>query len=133
MSSSDSVRALCNVTAVFLVEPVTGIERQEPDLGSLGQIGWLVDEEATSLDPVVIVNESLARKYFPTDDPTGRRLNRGRRIGMSVAAYRRDRERRQARWPRGDFLPETFVPHTQASSPYARVIAKDIIVALRGP
>ena len=31
-----------------------------------------------------------------------------------------------------DVLPETFVPYTQVSGPYAKVIAKDIIVALRG-
>ena len=37
--------------SIFLVEPVSGIERQELDLGSFGQIGWLIDDEAASLDP----------------------------------------------------------------------------------
>jgi ABC-type antimicrobial peptide transport system permease subunit len=31
-----------------------------------------------------------------------------------------------------DFLPESFVPYTQISGTYAKLIAKDIVVAMRG-
>src|SRR6188472_917971 len=37
-------------SSVVLIEPVPGIERQEFDLGSFGQIGGLVDDEASGLD-----------------------------------------------------------------------------------
>ena len=35
--------------SIFLIEPVPGIERQEFDFGSFGQIGWLVDNESPGL------------------------------------------------------------------------------------
>ena len=34
-------------SSIFLIEPVPGIERQEFDLGSFGQIGRLVDDKTT--------------------------------------------------------------------------------------
>ena len=34
---------------ILLIEPVPGVERQEFDFGSFGQIGWLVDDESSSL------------------------------------------------------------------------------------
>ena len=35
--------------SIFLIEPVSGIERQEFDFGSFGQIGWLVDDKSPGL------------------------------------------------------------------------------------
>ena len=35
--------------SVFLIEPVSGIERQELDLGSFGQFGRLVDDKSPGL------------------------------------------------------------------------------------
>ena len=34
---------------IFLIEPVPGIKRQELDLGALGQIGRLVNDESPGL------------------------------------------------------------------------------------
>ena len=34
---------------IFLIEPVPGIKRKEVDLGSLGQIGRLVNDESPGL------------------------------------------------------------------------------------
>jgi hypothetical protein len=35
--------------SIFVIEPVPGIERQEFDLGSFRQIGWLVNDESAGL------------------------------------------------------------------------------------
>ncbi len=38
---------------------------------------WLTDSDETSGAAVVMINESFARQYFPTENPIGRRLNMG--------------------------------------------------------
>ena len=43
------LQSLMERRSIFLIEPVPGIERQEFDFGSFGQIGWLVDDESPGL------------------------------------------------------------------------------------
>ena len=49
--------------SIFLVEPVSGIERQKLDLGSFGQIGWPIDNQAASLDPSLQCHVTTAGGY----------------------------------------------------------------------
>src|SRR5207244_759406 len=95
--------------------------------------GRAFDERDTEHgEPVVIINETLARKYFPSQDAIGGRIKHGT-SGQNVPWMRivglvKDVKHAGLEW---DFLPETFVPYSQISGPYAKVVAKDIVVVLR--
>jgi predicted permease len=90
------------------------------------------DRDAELGEPVVIINETLARKYFPGQDPINRRIKHGtptqNATWMRVVGVVKDVKQAGLEW---DFLPETFVPYPQISGAYAKVVAKDIVVVLR--
>jgi putative ABC transport system permease protein len=84
-------------------------------------------------EPVVIVNQTFARKYFPHEDAIERRVKHGTAAQnvpwMRVVGVVNDVKHAGLEW---DVLPETFVPYTQVSGAYAKVIARDINVVVRG-
>ena len=57
--------------SIVLIEPVPRIERQEFDLGSFGQIGRLVDDEASGLHAslqrhmITVASRSVAQQARP--------------------------------------------------------------------
>jgi putative ABC transport system permease protein len=91
------------------------------------------ETDSEQSEPVVVINQTFARKYFPGKDPIGQRLKHGtvtqNRPSMRVVGLVNDVKHAGLEW---DFLPETFVPFAQLSGAYARVIAKDINVVIRG-
>jgi hypothetical protein len=80
------------------------------------------DHDAERGEPVVIINETLARKYFPGQDPMNRRIKHGtptqNATWMRVVGVVKDVKHAGLEW---DFLPETFVPYSQISGAYAKV------------
>jgi putative ABC transport system permease protein len=90
------------------------------------------DRDTERGEPVVIINETLARKYFPGQDPVGHRIKHGTPAQnvawMRIIGVVKDVKHAGLEW---EVLPETFVPYSQVSGPYAKVVAKDIVVALR--
>jgi putative ABC transport system permease protein len=83
-------------------------------------------------EPVVIINETLARKYFPGQDPIWRRIKHASpaqsATWMRIVGVVKDVKHAGLEW---DVLPETFVPYPQISGTYAKLVAKDIVVAFR--
>jgi len=69
---------------IFLIEPVPGIKRQELDLGSLGQIGRLVNDESPGLHAslqshaITVALQPLLHKAYwvRADGKPGGRLGR---------------------------------------------------------
>ena len=70
------------------------------------------DRDTSQTLPVAIVNEELARKQWPGQDPIGKRLRIGppgrpwRTVVGVVGNVRTE-------WPTADFFPEFYLPYTQ--------------------
>ena len=76
------------------------------------------DRDSAQSTPVVVINEALARRYFPGENPIGQRIHVGhdRRPGMSeivgiVADVKHS-------GPGGQPAPEMYEPHEQAPGPF---------------
>jgi putative ABC transport system permease protein len=71
---------------------------------------------------VVVINEALARRYWPNEDPIGRRIKVGRNEGWLtiVGVVGNVRHWGLAQ----DTQPQLFRPYTQAAWPFMRVVVK---------
>jgi putative ABC transport system permease protein len=67
--------------------------------------------------PAVIINDMMARKYWPNEDPIGRRMKYGNVSGrspwMTIVGVVRDTRRTGYDSP---VRPETYLPHAQSAS-----------------
>ena len=45
---------------------------------------YFTDQDRLGAPPVVMIDENLARQYWPNQDPVGRHLTRGRRLGWAT-------------------------------------------------
>jgi hypothetical protein len=79
-------------SSISLIEPVPGIERQQLDLGSFGQIGGLVDDKSpglhsslqrhsTTVAPRPLLHKGLAHRRM------GSRPDRAARINVDMRHY----------------------------------------------
>ncbi len=89
--------------------------------------GRLIDaRDQVTAPEVVVITESLARRFWPGEDPVGRRLLWGRKqspkLIVGVVSDFRDVR------PDADAAPTMFRPHAQLSSP-----AMTVIVRTTGP
>lgn len=72
----------------------------------------LTDEDDAATPPVVLVNETFARRYFPNDDPLGRRVASASGTWRSIVGVVSDARNRGID---SDVMPEVFLPVRQAS------------------
>jgi putative ABC transport system permease protein len=83
------------------------------------------DRDAAEATPVVIINETMARMFWPKEDPIGRRIKYGQLAGTSpwmtivgvVADTRRTGFESAVR-------PETYLPHAQSPSAGMTIIVR---------
>lgn len=74
------------------------------------------DRDSTAAPRVIVINESLARRAWPTEDPIGRSLildYQGGPTSREVVGVVRDA---RYKGPRSEAAPEIFIPHAQ--NPY---------------
>ena len=77
----------------------------------------------------VIVSDTLAKRYFPGEDPVGRRVSfgvndKGERDWTTIIGVAADvRQKGLHTDPR----PEAYVPHTQAPSRYATLVVRSVL------
>ncbi|HEY8521517.1 MAG TPA: ABC transporter permease [Gammaproteobacteria bacterium] len=90
------------------------------------------EREARGDEPVAIVNETFARRYFPGQDPLGRRIKLGVPGGtapwLRIVGVVGDVKHAGLDW---DYLPEVFVPHGAVSDPLFGFLHADIFAVLR--
>jgi predicted permease len=81
-------------------------------------------------DPVVMINETLARKFFPAEDPLGRRIRHAGKDQpwMRIIGIVSDVKHAGLDW---EYLPETFMPYRQVPGSYVRLLAANLFVAIR--
>jgi putative ABC transport system permease protein len=77
--------------------------------------------EAREAAPSVIVNESMAKKYFPGEDPLGRRVRFGDSPWFSIVGIVADAHVRGAREA---VRIETFIPYWQFPEPGMNIVLK---------
>jgi predicted permease len=74
--------------------------------------------------PVIIVNEALARKYFPNEDALGRRIGTafdgGRPVREIIGIVKDSKDRGLAREP----YPTVYIPFPQFALPYGSIVVK---------
>jgi alkanesulfonate monooxygenase SsuD/methylene tetrahydromethanopterin reductase-like flavin-dependent oxidoreductase (luciferase family) len=88
---------------IFLIEPVPGIKRQELDLGSLGQIGRLVNDESPGLHSslqshaITVAPRPLLHKVYPVR-ADGKPGGRAGRVRTNRREHSRRPNRRDEHW-----------------------------------
>jgi putative ABC transport system permease protein len=74
--------------------------------------------------PVIIINEALARKYFPNDDALGRRIGTafdgGKPVREIIGIVKDSKDRGLAREP----YPTVYIPFPQFALPYGSIVVK---------
>jgi putative ABC transport system permease protein len=100
--------------------------------------GRSFDERDTeTAEPVVIINETLARRFFPNENPIGKHIKNGsdnrqfsqRSQWMRVVGVVGDIKHVNLDW---DYLPEMFFPYRQRTPDYA-ILTGEMYVAVRAP
>jgi predicted permease len=90
--------------------------------------GRFIDaRDARTAPPVVVVNESLARRHWPEGDPLGRRIDMGNGVLLTVVGVVGDVHQMGLDVPPD---AETFVPLAQTSAPFMR--PRQLVVRTRG-
>jgi predicted permease len=74
--------------------------------------------------PVIIINEALARKYFPNEDALGRRIGTafdgGKPVREIIGIVKDSKDRGLARAP----YPTVYIPFPQFALPYGSIVVK---------
>ncbi|PYT34122.1 MAG: ABC transporter permease [Acidobacteria bacterium] len=114
--------------------PESGFHQVSPDyfraLGIPMLRGRSFDARDVRTAPgAVIVSDTLAKRYFPGEDPVGRRVSfgvndKGERDWTTIIGVAADvRQKGLHTDPR----PEAYVPHTQAPSRYATLVVRSVL------
>src|SRR5262245_74341 len=92
-----------------------------------------VERDTETAEPVVIINETLARRFFPNENPIGQQIKNGsekrRSPWMRVVGVVGDIKHVGLDW---DYLPEMFLPYRQLTPDYA-ILTGEMFVAVRAP
>jgi putative ABC transport system permease protein len=83
---------------------------------------------AADADPVVVINDAMARHYWPTEDPIGRRMafgDTGSRLFTIVGVVGNV----QMRGPRGEVRDEAYIPYWQQPDAGTNVVLKTSVDA----
>jgi putative ABC transport system permease protein len=84
--------------------------------------------DSSGASPVVIINDTMARRFFPNEDPIGKRIQTGllndqpREIVGVVGDVRQDRYQYNPQ-------PQMYVPHTQIPAKMDMSLSFDVLVA----
>ena len=79
---------------------------------------------AGDADPVVVINDAMARHYWPSDDPVGHRIAFGDDRFFTIVGVVGDV---QMRGPRGERRDEAYVPYWQQPDPGTNVVLKTAV------
>jgi hypothetical protein len=81
---------------------------------------WIADTDTIGSEPVVVLNDEAARRYFGSGDPIGARIlmEKYARTVVGVIGGMR------WRGPESDVIPEAFIPFAQTSHPRAELLIR---------
>ena len=83
---------------------------------------WFTDDDAATSPPVVLINETMARRSFPDDDPIGKRLDIGGNTYMrEIVGIVGDVKQESVKTPTA---PQVYEPFAQQPRPGFRVLLR---------
>jgi putative ABC transport system permease protein len=110
-------------------EPKTGVCVTDANFFNAIQIplkrGRLfTDHEATEMRHVVVINEALARKYFPNEDPLGKRINiymKEENVPSEIIGIVGDSKHKALD---GEVEPMSYWPHPELAFPFMTLVIR---------
>jgi predicted permease len=88
--------------------------------GSLVQGRWIHETDRAGTEPVVVVNEEAARRYFGAREAVGARILMGDYVRTVIGVV----ESMRWRGPETEINPEAFIPFAQTAHPGAQLLVR---------